>query len=254
MIPPRKRRVALLGSTGSIGTTTLNVARAMPDRIEIVALAAGNSIEKLAAQARETGVRHVAIHDASKEAALRALLPNGVKIHTGPDGLIEVATLAINAGKDLAIASKEILVMAGEVITRAAEEKGVQLLPVDSEHNAIFQCLNGQHARNAEVSRLILTASGGPFRQLPANELAKVTPEQALCHPTWNMGPKITIDSATLFNKGLEMIEARWLFGIGMDRIDVVVHPQSIIHSMVEFVDGSVLAQLSRTDMGFPIQ
>ena len=275
MIPPRKRRVALLGSTGSIGTTTLNVARAMPDRIEIVALAAGNNIEKLAAQARETGVRHVAIHDASQEAALRALLPNGVKIHTGPDGLIEVATLAeadivlvsivgtaglfpalaaINAGKDLAIASKEILVMAGEVITRAAEEKGVQLLPVDSEHNAIFQCLNGQHARNAEVSRLILTASGGPFRQLPANELAKVTPEQALCHPTWNMGPKITIDSATLFNKGLEMIEARWLFGIGMDRIDVVVHPQSIIHSMVEFVDGSVLAQLSRTDMGFPIQ
>ena len=259
MIPPRKRRVALLGSTGSIGTTTLNVARAMPDRIEIVALAAGNNIEKLAAQARETGVRHVAIHDASKEAALRALLPNGVKIHTGPDGLIEVATLAeadivlvsivgtaglfpalsaINAGKDLAIASKEILVMAGEVITRAAEEKGVQLLPVDSEHNAIFQCLNGQHARDTEVSRLILTASGGPFRQLPANELAKVTPEQALCHPTWNMGPKITIDSATLFNKGLEMIEARWLFGIGMDRIDVVVHPQSIIHSMVEFVDG----------------
>ena len=275
MTPPRKRRVALLGSTGSIGTTTLNVARAMPERIEIVALAAGNNIEKLAAQARETGVRHVAIHDASQEKALRTLLPNGVKIHTGPEGLIEVATLAdtdivlvsivgtaglfpalaaIQAGKDLAIASKEILVMAGEVITQAAEKKGVMLLPVDSEHNAIFQCLNGQHARNAEVSRLILTASGGPFRKLPAADLSKVTPEQALCHPTWNMGPKITIDSATLFNKGLEMIEARWLFGIGMDRIDVVVHPQSIIHSMVEFVDGSVLAQLSRTDMGFPIQ
>jgi 1-deoxy-D-xylulose-5-phosphate reductoisomerase len=275
MIPPRKRRVTLLGSTGSIGTTTLQVARSMPDRIEIVALAAGNSIEKLAAQARETGVRHVAIHDASQEAALRALLPKGVKIHTGPEGLVEVATLAevdivlvsivgtaglfpalaaINAGKDLAIASKEILVMAGEVITKAAEKNGVQLLPVDSEHNAIFQCLNGQHAQNNEVSRLILTASGGPFRTTPASELAKVTPEQALHHPTWNMGPKITIDSATLFNKGLEMIEARWLFGIGMDRIDVVVHPQSIIHSMVEFVDGSVLAQLSRTDMGFPIQ
>ena len=275
MTPPRKRRVALLGSTGSIGTTTLNVARAMPERIEIVALAAGNNIEKLAAQARETGVRHVAIHDASQEKSLRALLPDGVKIHTGPEGLIEVATLAdadivlvsivgtaglfpalsaIQAGKDLAIASKEILVMAGEVITQAAEKNGVMLLPVDSEHNAIFQCLNGQHAHNAEVSRLILTASGGPFRKLPAADLSKVTPEQALCHPTWNMGPKITIDSATLFNKGLEMIEARWLFGIGMDRIDVVVHPQSIVHSMVEFVDGSVLAQLSRTDMGFPIQ
>jgi 1-deoxy-D-xylulose-5-phosphate reductoisomerase len=215
------------------------------------------------------------LFDASQESALRAMLPDGVKVHTGAEGLLELAALpeadivlvsivgtaglhpalaAIEAGKDLAIASKEILVMAGEVITAAAARKGVHLLPVDSEHNAIFQCLDGHRGGDAEVSRLVLTASGGPFRKLPASELALVTPGQALKHPTWDMGPKITIDSATLFNKGLEMIEARWLFGIGMERIDVVVHPQSIIHSMVEFTDGSVLAQLSRTDMCFPIQ
>ena len=272
---PSKRRVVLLGSTGSIGTSTLKVARELPEQIEIVALAAAGNIEKLAAQARETGVRHVALYDASKESALRALLPEEVRIHTGADGLLELATLAdadivliaivgtaglhpalaaIEAGKDLAIASKEILVMAGEVITAAARRRGVKLLPVDSEHNAIFQCLDGHRGGEAEVSRLILTASGGPFRKLSADQLAHVTPQQALKHPTWDMGPKITIDSATLFNKGLEMIEARWLFEIGMERIDVVVHPQSIVHSMVEFTDGSVLAQLSRTDMCFPIQ
>ena len=273
--PPRKRRVVLLGSTGSIGCSTLKVAHGLPDEIEIIALAACGNFEKLAAQARETGVRHVAIYDATKEAELRALLPPGVQIHLGADGLLELATLAsadivliaivgiaglhpalaaIEAGKDLAIASKEILVMAGEIITTAAERRGVKLLPVDSEHNAIFQCLDGHRGGEAEVSRLILTASGGPFRTLPADQIASVTLAQALKHPTWEMGPKITIDSATLFNKGLEMIEARWLFGIGMERIDVVVHPQSIIHSMVEFSDGSVLAQLSRTDMCFPIQ
>ena len=275
MMPARKRRVVLLGSTGSIGTSTLKVASELPGHIEIVALAANDSIEKLASQARETGVRHVAIHDAGKESALRALLPENVVVHTGTQGLIELATLteadivliaivgtaglhpalaAIEAGKDLAIASKEILVMAGEIITSAASRKGVTLLPVDSEHNAIFQCLDGRRGGEEEVSRLILTASGGPFRKLPAGQLEHVTPEQALRHPTWDMGPKITIDSATLFNKGLEMIEARWLFGIGMERIDVVIHPQSIIHSMVEFTDGSVLAQMSRTDMCFPIQ
>lgn len=275
MTVPRKRRVVLLGSTGSIGTSTLKVAREIPDRIEIIALAAAGNIEKLAAQTRETGVRHVGIYDASKADALRALLPDNVTVHTGPDGLLELATLAdadialiaivgtaglhpalaaIEAGKDLAIASKEILVMAGEIITAAASRRGVKLLPVDSEHNAIFQCLDGHRGGEVEVSRLILTASGGPFRTLPTDQLANVTPDQALHHPTWNMGPKITIDSATLFNKGLEMIEARWLFGIGMERIDVVVHPQSIVHSMVEFTDGSVLAQLSRTDMCFPIQ
>jgi 1-deoxy-D-xylulose-5-phosphate reductoisomerase len=273
--PLRKRRVVLLGSTGSIGCSTLKVARELPEQVEIIALAAASNIEKLAAQARETGVRHVALYDAAKESALRALLPANVQIHLGAEGLAELATLAdadivlvaivgtaglhpalaaIEAGKDLAIASKEILVMAGEIITAAAEKRGVKLLPVDSEHNAIFQCLDGHRGGEAEVTRLILTASGGPFRTLPADQITHVTLAQALKHPTWEMGPKITIDSATLFNKGLEMIEARWLFGIGMERIDVVVHPQSIVHSMVEFTDGSVLAQLSRTDMCFPIQ
>lgn len=272
---PRKRRVVLLGSTGSIGTSTLKVARELPDDLEIVALAAHGNIEKLAEQARETGVRHVAIFDKTQEAALRSLLPSGVTLHLGAEGLNTLATLAeadvvliaivgtaglhpalaaIEAGKDLAIASKEILVMAGEIITTAAQRRGVKLLPVDSEHNAIFQCLDGHRGGEAEVAKLILTASGGPFRELPSDQIETVTLAQALRHPTWQMGPKITIDSATLFNKGLEMIEARWLFGIGMDRIDVIVHPQSIIHSMVEFTDGSVLAQLSHTDMCFPIQ
>lgn len=275
LTPPRRRRVVLLGSTGSIGTSTLKVARELPDEIELVALAACGSTEKLAAQARETGVRHVALADASKADELRSILPAGVTLHTGAEGLLELATLAeadivlvaivgtaglqpalaaIEAGKDLAIASKEILVMAGEVVSRAAKRRGVRLLPVDSEHNAIFQCLGGRAGGGDDVSRLILTASGGPFRNLPAAQLDAVTPDQALRHPTWSMGPKITIDSATLFNKGLEMIEARWLFDIGMERIDVVVHPQSIVHSMVEFTDGSVLAQLSHTDMCFPIQ
>lgn len=272
---PRKRRVVLLGSTGSIGTSTLKVARELPDDLEIVALAAHGNIEKLAEQVRETGVHHVAIFDKNQEAALRSLLPSGVTLHLGAEGLNTLATLAeadvvliaivgtaglhpalaaIEAGKDLAIASKEILVMAGEIITTAAQRRGVKLLPVDSEHNAIFQCLDGHRGGEAEVAKLILTASGGPFRQLPSDQIETVTLAQALRHPTWQMGPKITIDSATLFNKGLEMIEARWLFGIGMDRIDVIVHPQSIIHSMVEFTDGSVLAQLSHTDMCFPIQ
>jgi 1-deoxy-D-xylulose-5-phosphate reductoisomerase len=270
-----RKKVVLLGSTGSIGCSTLEVARQIPERVELVGLAANASVGKLAEQVRETGVRHVALADGSKEAELRALLPDGVKVYIGHEGLIELATLtgadvvlvaivgtaglepalaAIEAGKDLAVASKEILVMAGEIVTAAAEKRGVKILPVDSEHNAIFQCLDGHRGGEKEVSRLILTASGGPFRTWPAEDLKAVTLEQALKHPTWEMGRKITIDSATLFNKGLEMIEARWLFGIGMERIDVVVHPQSIVHSMVEFVDGSVLAQLSRTDMCFPIQ
>lgn len=271
----RKRKVVLLGSTGSVGVSTLKVARELPEHIEIIGLAAKCNVEKLAQQARETGVRHVAVYDAAQENRLRSLLQKGVKIYVGADGLNELATLAeadvvliaivgtaglfpalsaIEAGKDLAIASKEILVMAGEVITNAAARKGIHLLPVDSEHNAIHQCLMCHRGGEAEISRLVLTASGGPFRTLPADQFAAITPAQALQHPTWKMGAKITIDSATLFNKGLEMIEARWLFGIGMDRIDVIVHPQSIVHSMVEFTDGSVLAQLSRTDMCFPIQ
>lgn len=270
-----KRRVVVLGSTGSIGLSTLRVASQLPDEIEIVGLAACSSVALLAEQAIQTGVKHVALYDESKAYELRALLPSSVHIHLGAQGLNDIAQLesadivlisivgtaglqpalaAIEAEKDLAIASKEILVMAGEIITARAAEKNIRILPVDSEHNAIFQCLEAHRGPSSEISRLILTASGGPFRDTPASELRHVTPEMALHHPTWNMGPKITIDSATLFNKGLEMIEARWLFGIEMDRIEAVIHPQSIIHSMVEFTDGSVLAQLSRTDMGFPIQ
>lgn len=275
MTSEKKRRVVVLGSTGSIGLSTLRVAAQLPNEIEIVGLAACSSATELAKQAIEAGVRNVAIYDEKKAEALRALLPSSVKVHIGAAGLNELAQLeeadivlvsivgtaglhptlaAIDAGKDLAIASKEILVMAGEIITARAAEKNIRILPVDSEHNAIFQCLEGHRGPNTEISRLILTASGGPFRDTPASELWNVTPEMALNHPTWNMGPKITIDSASLFNKGLEMIEARWLFGIEMDRIEAIIHPQSIIHSMVEFTDGSVLAQLSRTDMGFPIQ
>jgi 1-deoxy-D-xylulose-5-phosphate reductoisomerase len=270
-----RKKVVLLGSTGSIGRSTLEVARLLPERIELVGLAANGSVEALAAQVRETGVKRVALCDAAKVETLRGLVPSDVTILAGPEGLVELATMeeadtvlvaiigtaglqpalaAIEAGKNLAVASKEILVMAGEIVTAAAAAKGVTLLPIDSEHNAIFQCLEGHRGGEKEVSRLILTASGGPFRTWPAEKLADVTLEQALKHPTWDMGRKITIDSATLFNKGLEMIEARWLFGIGMERVDVVVHPQSIVHSMVEFIDGSVLAQLSKTDMCFPIQ
>mgnify|MGYP000327229651 CR=1 FL=1 len=270
-----RKKVVLLGSTGSIGTSTLKVAQDIPERMEIVGLAAANSVEALAQQARETGVKHVAIYNPEKEAELRAAVDADVKIYTGLEGLVELAELegvdmvlvaivgtaglhpalaAIEAGKELAVASKEILVMAGELVMAAAERKGVKVLPVDSEHNAIFQCLEGHDGGQKEISRLILTASGGPFRTWEAEKLKDVQLEQALKHPTWEMGRKITIDSATLFNKGLEMIEARWLFGVEMDRVDVIVHPQSIVHSMVEFVDGSVLAQLNTTDMCFPIQ
>ena len=269
------RRVVILGSTGSIGTSALHVAEDIPDRMEVVALAAANSVEKLAEQALKWKVRHVGIYNPDKVDALRALLPSGVEIHVGEEGLCELARLdeadmvlvsivgtaglrptleAIKARKDLAVASKEILVMAGEIVMSRAREAGVKILPVDSEHNAIFQCLQGHCGGPEHVSRLIITASGGPFRKWAAEDLENVTLAQALKHPTWSMGKKITIDSATLFNKGLEMIEARWLFDIPMDRVDVIVQPQSVVHSMVEYQDGSVLAQLSHSDMCFPIQ
>lgn len=271
----KRKKVVLLGSTGSIGTSTLKVAGEIPERMEIVGLAAANSVDSLAQQAKETGAKHVAIYNPAKEAELRAAVDEDVVVYTGLKGLVNLAKLegadmvlvaivgtaglhpalaAIEAGKELAVASKEILVMAGELVMTAAERKGVKVLPVDSEHNAIFQCLEGHDGGQKEISRLILTASGGPFRTWPEEDLKEVQIEQALKHPTWEMGRKITIDSATLFNKGLEMIEARWLFGVEMDRVDVIVHPQSIVHSMVEFVDSSVLAQLSTTDMCFPIQ
>ena len=268
----KRKRVVVLGATGSIGDSALKVAHDIPDRMEIVGLAANRNAEKLAAAANKTRAQAVCLVDESKIDTLRAALEYKPQIFSGEKGLCQISAMAdadivliaivgtgglrpalaaIAAGKDLAVASKEILVMAGEAVTEAARERDVKILPVDSEHNAIFQCLDG---RTSEVRRIILTASGGPFRALPGNQLVAVTVEQALKHPTWNMGPKITIDSATLFNKGLEMIEAHWLFGVEMKRVEVVIHPQSIVHSMVEFTDGSTLAQLSYSDMCFPIQ
>ncbi|MGI8604543.1 MAG: 1-deoxy-D-xylulose-5-phosphate reductoisomerase [Verrucomicrobiales bacterium] len=272
-LPSFPRRVILLGATGSIGTSALKVARDLPEWVKIVGLAAHQNAGALGALAVEFGVGHLAIADESRAADLRGTVPAGVSVFAGERGLVELlheveadivlvaivgtaglrpALAAIELGRDLAVASKEILVMAGEAVMAAARVRGVRILPVDSEHNAIFQCLEGRDPRT--VSRLLLTASGGPFRTWPAEKLAAVTVEEALEHPTWDMGPKITIDSATLFNKGLEMIEARWLFDVEMSRVNVVVHPQSIVHSMVEFVDGSILAQMSESDMCFPIQ
>ena len=268
----KRKRVVVLGATGSIGESALKVARDIPERMEIIGLAANRNAEKLAAAANRARPESVCLVDETKIDILRGALEYKPQIFSGEDGLREIASLAnadmvlvaivgtaglrpalaaIDAGKDLAVASKEILVMAGEIVRREAGAKNVRVLPVDSEHNAIFQCLDG---RASEVRRIILTASGGPFREMPAEIFVDVTPERALKHPTWNMGPKITIDSATLFNKGLEMIEAHWLFGVEMKRVEVVIHPQSIVHSMVEFADGSTLAQLSYSDMCFPIQ
>jgi 1-deoxy-D-xylulose-5-phosphate reductoisomerase len=261
-----------LGATGSIGDSALMVARDIPERMEIVGLAANSNAQKLAAAANEVRPESVCLVDETKVDTLRKALDYQPRIFSGETGLREIACLtnadmvlvaivgtgglrpalaAIETGKDLAVASKEILVMAGEIVMREAREKGVHVLPVDSEHNAIFQCLDG---RSSELRRIILTASGGPFRETPRKDFDSIAPEQALKHPTWNMGPKITIDSATLFNKGLEMIEAHWLFGVKMKGVEVVIHPQSIVHSMVEFADGSTLAQLSYSNMRFPIQ
>jgi 1-deoxy-D-xylulose-5-phosphate reductoisomerase len=268
----KRKRIVVLGATGSIGESVLKVARDIPERVEIVGLAANSNTEKLAAAANEVRPESVCLVDITKIDVLRKALEYEPRVFVGEEGLREIACLtdaemvlvaivgtgglrpalaAIEGGKDLAVASKEILVMAGEIVMREARQNGVHVLPVDSEHNAIFQCLDG---RPSEVRRIILTASGGPFRETAASEFVDLTPEEALKHPTWNMGPKITIDSATLFNKGLEMIEAHWLFGVEMKRIEVVIHPQSIVHSMVEFADGSTIAQLSYSDMCFPIQ
>ena len=267
-----KKRIVVLGATGSIGESTMRVVRALPDHLEIVGLSGKNNTEMLRQLAREFPSAALCARDAASASVLQAEFQERVITH-GEAGLEMLAMLpeadlvliaivgtvglkpalrALEAGKDLAVASKEILVLAGEEVMATAQRMGRRVLPVDSEHNAIFQCLEGKDI--ATVKRLILTCSGGPFRQASAADLASVTPEQALLHPTWSMGRKISIDSATLFNKGLEMIEARWLFGIPMEKIDVVIHPQSIIHSMVEFIDGSILAQLSSTDMALPIQ
>ena len=267
------KNVVLLGSTGSIGTSTIKVAEDLPQHIRLVGLAAGNNVELLVEQARAHRPLAVSISDPAKAAVVAERLGGGVRVSSGSAGLLELATLpeadivliaivgtaglqpalaAIRAGKDIAVASKEILVMAGETVMSEARKHGVRVLAVDSEHSAIFQCLDGKPTES--VRSLWLTASGGPFRTLPKAEFAGITVERALKHPSWVMGRKITIDSATLFNKGLEMIEARWLFDIEMARVKVVVHPQSVVHSMVEYVDGSMIAQLSTPDMCLPIQ
>ncbi len=269
------KHLAILGSTGSIGRSTLAVVEACRDRVRVVALAAGQNAVLLAEQvaAHRPALVAVATDAARGELIERLGSRAAPEIVVGPDGLVAVSThadadivlcatsgtagleavlAAIDAGKSVALANKEVLVMAGALMVDAARRRGVTILPVDSEHNAIMQCLHGRAP--AEVRRVILTASGGPFRGLDTAALARVTPSDALRHPTWRMGRKVTIDSATLMNKGLEVIEAHWLFGLPPDAIDVVVHPQSVVHSMVELRDGSVIAQLSVTDMRLPIQ
>ncbi|MDT7605352.1 MAG: 1-deoxy-D-xylulose-5-phosphate reductoisomerase [Acidobacteriota bacterium] len=271
------RGISILGSTGSIGCNTLRVVEALGERFSVVALAAGRNVERLAAQCARHRPELVSVETEECAEGLRrelkkldALLP---RIRTGEAGLVEVAThddvtcvvsatvgavglvptlRAVEAGKRVALANKESLVIAGELMTRAAEKSGAEILPVDSEHNALHQCLRGE--RREEVRRLILTASGGPFRLKSREEMERATVEEAMRHPTWQMGAKITIDSATLMNKGLEVIEARWLFGFGADEISIVVHPESVVHSMIELVDGSVIAQLGATDMRHAIQ
>jgi 1-deoxy-D-xylulose-5-phosphate reductoisomerase len=272
------KQIAILGSTGSIGRQTLAVVEAMPERFGVMALAAGNNMEELARQVSRhhpevVSVGNAALVEDLAERLRAAGLAKLPEIHHGAAGLVAVAThvdaamlvsaavgvvgleatyAAVKAGKQVALSNKEVLVAAGEIVMAAARQANVELLPVDSEHSAIHQCLRA--GRRSEVKRLVLTASGGPFRKTPLAEMASATPEQALAHPNWRMGRRITIDSATLVNKGFEVIEAHWLFDMRPDQIDVVIHPQSTIHSMVEYVDGSILAQLGPTDMRMPIQ
>jgi 1-deoxy-D-xylulose-5-phosphate reductoisomerase len=272
------KHLAILGSTGSIGRQSLSVVEALPGRFGVVALAAGGNLEELAGQIERHKPEVVSVGDAKKADELAALLRGrGLSplpaIHHGREGMLAAGTHgkadvvisaavgvvgleatyeAVKLGKTVALSNKEVLVAAGELVMAAAKKAGRELLPVDSEHNAVHQCLRG--GAHGEVRRLILTASGGPFRETPLAALASVRPEQALAHPNWRMGNRITIDSATMMNKGFEVIEARWLFGMRPEQIDVVIHPQSTIHSMVEFVDSSVLAQLGPTDMRMPIQ
>ena len=275
MSVPTRKRVVLLGATGSIGENTLRVIAAQRDRLELVGVAAHAKHARLAEIARQFGVKHVGLYDptALADARRSGAFPAGTTFHGGADGLRELAVLpeadiilvavvgttaleptlaAIAARKTIALASKEILVLAGKFVMAAAHASGSRLLPVDSEHNAVFQCLEGHRA--ADVRRLVLTASGGAFRDWPLEKLAQVTPADALKHPNWAMGPKITVDSATLANKGLELIEAQCLFGLRADQCHAVLHAQSIVHALVEFTDGSMLAQLCPPSMTFPIQ
>lgn len=267
-----RRKVVLLGATGSIGTNALRVIEHHADKLELVGVAARCRLDALTEIARRFGVRHVGLFE-EKNTPRADALPAGAKFYSGVDGVsalvaasdadvvlvasagtaaLRPTLAAINAGKTIALASKEILVVAGQFVTAAARQRGVSLIPVDSEHSAIFQCLASASPRH--VRRLVLTASGGAFRDTPLAELKHATPDAALLHPNWSMGPKITIDSATMANKGLEVIEARWLFDVRPEQIEVTIHPQSIVHSMVEFVDGSILAQLSPPSMTFAIQ
>jgi 1-deoxy-D-xylulose-5-phosphate reductoisomerase len=272
------KQLSILGSTGSIGRQCLSVVESLPERFGVVALAAGGNLEELTGQIERHRPELVSVGDAKKADELAsALRTKGISpfpaIHHGREGMLAVGTHskteivvsaavgvvgleatyeAVKLGKTVALSNKEVLVAAGELVMAAAKKAGRELLPVDSEHNAVHQCLRG--GTHSEVRRLVLTASGGPFRKTPLAELDHVSPEQALAHPNWKMGNRITIDSATMMNKGFEVIEARWLFGVRPDQIDVVIHPQSTIHSMVEFVDGSILAQLGPTDMRMPIQ
>ncbi len=270
-----RKRIVLLGATGSIGESALRVIAAHADRLELVGIGARSSTAKLADIARRFRVPHVAVTDTEAAAAAHreGHFPAGTTLHVGPAGLSTLATLpeadlvlvavvgttalkptlaAIAAKKDIALASKEILVMAGKFVMAAAAAHGVRLLPVDSEHNALFQCLGAEPTR--AIRRVIVTASGGAFRDRPLSDLAEVTPEDALRHPNWSMGPKITVDSATLANKGLEMIEAQWLFGLRAEQVEAVLHPQSIVHGLLEYTDGSILAQLTPPSMTFAIQ
>jgi len=266
--------LSILGCTGSVGTNVLRIVDAFPERFRVIGLAAGQNVDVLAPQVARYRPQVVSVATReSAEALRRAVDLGGTQVVYGEAGMVEVAThpeaaivvasavgavglvptyRALEAGKDIALANKETLVMAGELMLERAQAKGCRLLPIDSEHCALHQCLDGRSKES--VRRLVLTASGGPFRNRPAETMAAVTPAEALNHPTWNMGRKITIDSATLMNKGLEVIEARWLFDVTREKIEVLVHPQSVVHSMVEFVDGTVLAQLGVTDMRLPIQ
>jgi len=267
------KRITILGSTGSIGQSTIDVVRNLgPERVTIGALAAKSNIDLLEQQAKEFRPELIAVYDEGKARELQKRLPE-FNVVAGMEGVIAAATYdtidmvvsalvgtagliptvaAIKAGKNIALANKEALVSGGSYVMALAKEHGVDIIPVDSEHSAIFQCLNGEN--RSSIDRIILTSSGGPFRSHTADQLATITVDDALKHPTWSMGPKVTIDSSTLMNKGLEVIEAYWLFGVAIENIDVVIHPQSLIHSMVEFVDGSIIAQMSRPTMLVPIQ
>ena len=268
-----KKRIVILGSTGSVGVNAVKVAKHLKDEIEVVGVAARNNVELLAQQARELQCPFVVSSDPAAKQRLESLVPESCTVMTGDNAMTDLAIMpevkvvlcaivgtggltpvlgAIKAGKTIALASKEILVMAGEIVMAETAASGSVILPVDSEHSAIFQCLEGR--RHEDVSKLILTASGGPFRNSTRADIECASMDHALTHPVWDMGPKVTIDSASMMNKALEIIEAKWLFDVPPEKIDVVIHPQSLIHSMVEFVDGTLLTQMSTPDMRFPIQ